>query len=148
MTLKIVSIGGLAAARSCPRATQDVGLNLKNRQKAIKVAMYGPANPGLANDDYWRKLASVWGVSLEEAKTMRCGNCAAFNITSRMRSCISEGLGGEEEAAGVIKAGVLGYCQAFQFKCAALRTCSAWVVGGPQKDDLRGAFSGLLGGGK
>jgi hypothetical protein len=25
----------------------------------------------------------------------------------------------------------LGYCEAFDFKCAASRTCDAWVVGGP-----------------
>jgi hypothetical protein len=30
-----------------------------------------------------------------------------------------------------ISAGDLGYCEAFDFKCAANRTCDAWVVGGP-----------------
>ena len=29
----------------CPKATQDVETNLKNRQKAIVVAKYGPLNP-------------------------------------------------------------------------------------------------------
>ncbi len=137
MTLKLVTIGsGMVGdfGRACPRATQDVGLNLANRQKAIKVAAYGPANPKLPNEAYWKKLAGVWEVPVEEAKTMRCGNCAAFDVTSRVRKCIGEGLGGEQEAEGVIEAGVLGYCRAFQFKCAALRTCSAWVVGGPLKD--------------
>jgi hypothetical protein len=25
----------------------------------------------------------------------------------------------------------LGYCELFHFKCAAARTCSAWLMGGP-----------------
>lgn len=119
--------------RPCPAATQDIRINLQNRQKAITVAMYGPANPRQPNESYWRKLASIWGVSADEAKSMRCGNCAAFNISPDMLDCISAGLGGGLDAESVIDAGTLGYCQAFHFKCAAERTCSAWIVGGPRK---------------
>ena len=46
---------------ACPPATQDVALNLENRQTAIDTAMYGPLdvkNPG----DYWEKIADEWGV--------------------------------------------------------------------------------------
>jgi hypothetical protein len=28
----------------------------------------------------------------------------------------------------------LGYCQLFKFKCAATRTCDAWLHGGPIRD--------------
>ena len=28
----------------------------------------------------------------------------------------------------------LGYCQLFKFKCAAMRTCDAWLYGGPIRD--------------
>ena len=28
----------------------------------------------------------------------------------------------------------LGYCQLFKFKCAACRTCDAWLYGGPIRD--------------
>lgn len=118
---------------ACPAATQDIELNLANRQKAIRVAMYGPANPNLPNVDYWRKLAGVWGVEPAEAKTMLCGNCAAFDVSPSVRRCISEGLGGGRDVESVIDAGVLGYCHAFRFKCAARRTCSAWIVGGPKR---------------
>lgn len=121
-------------SRPCPRATQDIGLNLANRQKAIQVAMYGPANPSLDNKAYWLKLANVWGVQPAEAKTMLCGTCAAFDVSTPIRECITQGLGGDQEAAGVIEAGTLGYCRAFHFKCAARRTCSAWIVGGPITD--------------
>lgn len=123
--------------RPCPRATQDVALNLANRQKAIKVAMYGPANPNLDNAAYWQRLAGIWGVSPAEARTMRCANCAAFDVSTPIRACITQGLGGEQEAEGVIEAGTLGYCRAFHFKCASLRTCSAWIVGGPISDTSR-----------
>jgi hypothetical protein len=29
----------------------------------------------------------------------------------------------------------LGYCEIFDFKCAASRTCDAWVVGGPNEGE-------------
>jgi hypothetical protein len=123
----------LNQAPACPRATQDIALNLQNRQNAIRVAMYGPANPNQPSRDYWNRLAGVWGISPDEAKTMRCGNCAAFDVSATMRSCISQGLGGGRDVEQTIDAGVLGYCHAFKFKCAAKRTCSAWIVGGPKR---------------
>ena len=119
----------------CPKATQDVALNLQNRRKAIQVAKYGPANPRLPNELYWRQIASEWGVSVEEAKTMRCGNCAAFDISPEIRACISKGLAEDGvDPADTIVAAELGYCHAFKFKCAASRTCSAWIVGGPIRE--------------
>lgn len=124
--------------KKCPPATQDVLLNLRNRQKAIKVASYGPANPRLPNADYWRKLAAVWDVPTSEAKSMRCGNCAAFGITKHEIQCIEEGLGRDGvDPADTVVAAELGYCRMFKFKCAASRTCKAWIVGGPITDRPR-----------
>jgi hypothetical protein len=37
----------------------------------------------------------------------------------------------EADPWGTIKLADLGYCEIFDFKCAASRTCDAWVVGGP-----------------
>jgi hypothetical protein len=123
--------------RSCPVATRDVTLNLKNRGKAIKLADYGPMNPDEPNREYWAKLAAKWDVPAEEAMTMRCGNCAAFIKTAKMLKCIEEGLAGgdPEDAMDVVEAGDLGYCEIFDFKCASDRTCSAWIKGGPVTDD-------------
>ena len=76
--------------------------------------------------------------SVEEAKTSRCGNCAAFDITKKTLDCIAKGISndeGSEDPFDVIKAGDLGYCRFLKFKCAAARTCDAWVVGGPITDD-------------
>ena len=123
---------GILPAAKCPTATLDVALNLKNRQKCIKTAMYGPANPRLPNLLYWQKLANVWGVSPAEAKTMRCGNCAAFDIKPNTIECIKQGLGRDGvDPQDTVVAAELGYCRMFHFKCAASRTCSAWIVGGP-----------------
>jgi hypothetical protein len=114
----------------CPAATQNVAVNLKNRKTAIEVADYGPANPMRPNSEYWQRLADIWGISPSEARTMRCGNCAAFDVRPEMLECIQRGIGVDDQQH-VIQAGRLGYCHAFKFKCASARTCSAWIVGGP-----------------
>lgn len=125
-----------AAAGGCPPATQDIGLNLKNRQNAIQTAMYGPLNPSEPNDEYWAALASEWQVLPDEAKKQRCGNCAVFVITPRMKDCIASGLTDDtDEFDAIDDAGELGYCEAFDFKCAAARTCRAWVSGGPVTEE-------------
>ena len=113
---------------SCPMATQDITLNLKNRAKAINAANYGPENPKLPNKQYWMKMAEDWEVEPEEAKMSLCGNCAAFNQDDSMLECIAKGIGEEGDPWAMIEAGDLGYCEIFDFKCASSRTCSAWVV--------------------
>jgi len=104
---------------SCPTATQDVRANLENRAIAIRDAKYGPLNPQEPNDAYW----------------------AAFIQTSEMLQCIEGGLAqgdNRQTAWDVTEAGELGYCEAFDFKCASARTCRAWIVGGPVTDRNRG----------
>ena len=113
---------------SCPMATQDITLNMKNRAKAINAANYGPENPKLPNKQYWMKMAEEWEVEPEEAKMSLCGNCAAFNQDDSMLECIAKGIGEEGDPWAMIEAGDLGYCEIFDFKCASSRTCSAWVV--------------------
>lgn len=121
------------AEEVCPPATQDIALNLDNRKNAIDTAMYGPLNPAEPNEEYWSAIADEWKVDVETAKKQRCGNCAVFIQTPQMLDCIATGLGNEEgnDAWGSIEAGDLGYCEAFDFKCASARTCRAWVSGGP-----------------
>jgi len=115
----------------CPMPTQDVVLNLKNRAKAITTAAYGPENPALPNTAYWKKKADTWDVSIDDAKKSRCGNCAAFNVQDSIKQCIAKGIGNEADPWGTIRLADLGYCEIFDFKCAASRTCDAWVTGGP-----------------
>lgn len=118
----------------CPTATQDITVNLKNRGKAIDSAAYGPENPALPNKQFWMKKASAWEVSEKDAKTALCGNCSAFNQDESMLKCIAQGIGDEGDPWAMIEAGDLGYCEIFDFKCAASRTCDAWVAGSDQAD--------------
>ena len=123
-----------AMLQECPPATQDIELNLKNRQIAIDQANYGPLNPNEPNEEYWLAKANQYGGDVESAKKALCGNCAFFDVRKQTLACIAEGIGQEDDPELVIEAGQLGYCEAFDFKCAAQRTCDAWVVGGPITD--------------
>ena len=125
-----------AAERDCPPATQDIDLNLKNRKKAIDEYMYGPMNPNKPNTEYWSKLSAEWNTDPDSVKDSLCGNCAAFDISDQMQDCIAQGIGSEpgSDPHDTIDAGTLGYCKFLKFKCAAKRTCSAWVEGGPVTD--------------
>ena len=117
----------------CPIETHDVKENLKKRDWAFKNVGYGPANPELSNGAFWNKRADEWQTSVGQAKSMRCGNCAAFIQTPEMMECIRSGIDMEEDsfAQDVVDTAKLGFCELFDFKCAADRTCSAWLVGGP-----------------
>jgi hypothetical protein len=118
--------------KKCPPATQDVSLNLKNRQSAIKKYGYGPADPfapAKENKDFWDEKVEMWGVkSQSQLKRMKCGTCAAFDTTPFMKSCMSKGLDDSQtDDYDTVSAGDLGYCHMFKFKCASARTCDAWV---------------------
>jgi hypothetical protein len=126
-----------APDNKCPPATQDITLNLKNRQKAIDEYGYGPLNPDLPNTKFWMAKVDEWNLdSPEEAQQSLCGNCAAFDIRQDTLDCIAQGIDADspEDAQGVIDAGDLGYCKFLKFKCASRRTCDAWVTGGPLRD--------------
>lgn len=123
----------------CPAATQDIDLNLENRQKAIDKYHYGPANPDEPGS-YWKDTAKDWKVSEATAKTMKCGNCAAFDVSDKMRDCMAKGIQGKEkyaDALATIEKADLGYCNFLHFKCAGNRSCAAWVTGGALDDKDR-----------
>lgn len=139
--IKLTDILNEAEVNKCPAATQNIELNLKNRQKAINEYGYGPLNPKEPNEKFWDAKVEMWKLdSAEEAKKSLCGNCAAFDITTKALDCIAKGIGtdkGTEDPYDVINAGKLGYCRFLKFKCAAARTCDAWVVGGPITDSKK-----------
>ena len=107
---------------SCPLATQDLKLNTKNRDAAIKDPniKYGPLN--LEDEEYWIKAAKHWNTKPEVPKKSKCSNCVAFDISPRMKECMP--LEGE-----------LGYCWMHDFKCHKDRTCYTWAKGGPIDKD-------------
>lgn len=123
---------GSVEKRAIPAAITDLHLNVENRQHAIDEYAYGPMNPDEPGD-YWQRLGDVWGVSAEEAATTRCHNCAAFNMTSEIQGAIADSIG--DGGAAVVQAAELGYCELLAFKCAADRSCSVWLTGGPITDD-------------
>ena len=91
-------------APKCPIATQNIEVNLEHRQKAIDEYGYGPLNPNNPNIKFWKAKADEWQLdSIEEAKSSRCNNCAAFNITSRMLNCIEKGITSGEVEVPVTK---------------------------------------------
>jgi hypothetical protein len=123
----------IEAQTKCPIATQDIHVNLKNRQHGIDEYHYGPANPDKPGT-YWKDAAKRWKIDEATAKTMKCANCAAFDISDKMYSCMVKGIEGDEkniDALATIEKGDLGYCNFLHFKCAGARSCAAWVTGGP-----------------
>ena len=120
-----------SANTPCPEPTRDIELNTNNRQLAIDKYDYGPPNPGKPSLAFWKKLAKrgkrkPTKQAIKEVKSMRCGNCVAFDVAPRMEACMP---------GPVSKAGKLGYCWMHDFKCASLRTCATWAGGGPITED-------------
>ena len=112
----------------CPIATQDLQLNTKNRDNAIKSdhIKYGPLNVD-EPAEYWSDLAKHWDTSEEAAKKSLCGNCVAFDISPKMKKCMP---GKTSDGDGE-----LGYCWMHHFKCHSARTCRTWAKGGPIDSD-------------
>lgn len=122
-----------AQSSGCPLATQNIQVNLQNREICVAKANYGPANPTIQDDAFWSQKASLFKTTVDTAKTMLCGNCAAFIQTPSMMDCIKNGIDpeGDGYAEQIVASANLGYCELFDFKCAGDRTCDAWIVGGP-----------------
>ena len=115
---------------TCPAATQDLELNTKNRNLAIKAEhiKYGPLNV-LQPGDYYEDAAKHWNTSIDAAKKSNCSNCVAFDISPRMDECMPGPVSDDD--------GRLGYCWMHHFKCHSARTCYTWASGGPiDKDDV------------
>ena len=110
------------AEMACPLPTQDLKLNTKNRNSAIKAdyIQYGPLN--LEDEEYWERAAEHWNTSVEVAKKSKCKNCVAFDVSERMLECMP---------GSVQNDGYLGYCWMHSFKCHSERACYTWAAGGP-----------------
>ena len=120
------------AKTGCPIATQDIHVNLKNRQHGIDEYHYGPANPEKPGN-FWKDAAKRWNIDEATAKTMKCANCAAFDVSDKMWDCMTKGIQGDEkniDALATVHKADLGYCNFLHFKCAGTRSCTAWVTGG------------------
>ena len=113
---------------SCPVPTTDLEVNTKNRNRAIKADYieYGPLNVD-EPAGFWEHIADHWSTSVKAAKESLCGNCAAFDVSPRMKECMPGELSDKD--------GELGYCWMHHFKCHSARTCYTWAKGGPISAD-------------
>ena len=128
LIIKIGAVGRKIKDLVCPPATQDLKLNTKNRDSAVKAEhiQYGPLN--LDDEEYWERYAARWNTTADVAKKSNCSNCVAFDISPRMEECMPLELDDD---------GRLGYCWMHHFKCHSARTCYTWAKGGPITDDKR-----------
>lgn len=123
----------VSTGKACPTATLNIEENIKNRNWTIRKFAYGPLNPSMPSPEFWAKKANLWNTDIKQAMSARCGNCAAFDQSPKLLECIKKGIN-ENRAADpgeVLVLADLGYCQLFKFKCAADRSCDAWLHGGP-----------------
>jgi hypothetical protein len=116
-----------AVVNRCPTPTQDLKLNTENRNKAINSdhIQYGPLN--LNDELFWARIAKFWKTTPGVAEKSRCGNCAAFDLSPKMESCMPGKTSDDD--------GELGFCWMHKFKCHSARTCRTWAKGGPIKSD-------------
>lgn len=131
-TLQDILIEGMEAKHY--DAIGDVHINLENRNHAIEEYGYGPMNPNEKNDVFWKEKADLWETTVEEAQKSRCYNCAAFNKSKDIINKISTALG--PAGRKIVEKADLGFCEMFHFKCAGSRTCDAWLVNGPIKEEM------------
>ena len=123
----------------CPEPTQDLELNTKNRNAAIKAdyIQYGPLN--LTDEEYWERAAEHWNTEPEVAKESKCYNCVAFDISPNMQDCMPGSIMKQEVIEIAIENNkpweTLGYCWMHSFKCHSDRTCYTWAAGGPITED-------------
>lgn len=94
----------------------------KNREFVKTHWMLGPEKVNQPNTDYWRKLATVWRISPDQAKRNLCANCEYFNDQPDMLAQMES----IPEDAYDKDGGGRGFCVKFDFICHNLRTCQAW----------------------
>ena len=126
------------------KALTDLDLNTKNRDMTTQNDGYGPLNPmdKKGSKAFWDDKAKMWNTTTEAAMEARCGNCAAFNQAPAIMKKMAEGLGPAGEK--IQDLADLGFCELFEFKCAAARTCNKWLVNGPITEEDTGNGTRLV----
>ncbi|UOF80787.1 high potential iron-sulfur protein [Caudoviricetes sp.] len=104
---------------------------MKNRDHVKKNWMLGPEKTQQPNSDYWRKIATVWRISPDQARRNLCANCEYFNDSPDMLAKMES----IPEDAYDKDGGGRGFCQKFKFVCHTLRTCQAWERGEQPQDE-------------
>jgi hypothetical protein len=126
------------------KALSDLDLNTKNRDMTAQHDGYGPLNPNdkKGSKPFWEEKAKMWNTTVEAAQQARCGNCAAFNQAPTIMRKMADELGPAGEK--ITELSNLGFCEIFEFKCAADRTCNKWLVNGPITEEDTGNGTSLV----
>lgn len=114
-----ISIEIIAVDKSSDIKKKEV---VENRDFVKQHWMFGPEKTQQPNSDFWRKIATVWRISPEQAKRNLCANCEYFNDSPDM---LAEMEAVPEDAYDK-DGGGRGWCGKFEFICHNLRTCQAW----------------------
>lgn len=104
---------------------------MKNREHVKKNWMLGPEKTQQPNSEYWRKLATVWRISPDQARRNLCANCEYFNDGPDMLAQMEQ----IPEDAYDKDGGGRGWCNKFSFICHNLRVCQAWEKGEQPMDE-------------
>ena len=96
--------------------------NAKTRTFMIENWMLGPDKTQQPNTDYWRKLATVWRISPDQARRNLCANCEYFDDSPDMLAEMESVPQDRFDKDG----GGRGWCNKFLFICHNLRTCQNW----------------------
>lgn len=103
----------------------SVNENLKNTVNAIKNWNLGPEDVDADNKPYWSKMAKLWLVDEDTARTQICGNCEYYDNTPEMLAMM-------KEKYPLNKYDIYdsytqrGYCHKLEFSCHTPRSCQAW----------------------
>jgi len=98
---------------------------MKNRDFVKVNWMLGPEKTQQPNSEYWRKLATVWRISPDQARRNLCANCEYFNDSPDMLAKMEQIPQDAYDKDG----GGRGWCNKFDFICHNLRVCQAWERG-------------------
>ena len=112
--------------------------NIKNRDHVKKNWMLGPEKTQQPNTDYWRKMATVWRISPDQARRNLCANCEYFNDSPDMLAKMEAVPEDQYDKDG----GGRGWCMKFDFICHNLRVCQAWEKGEQPEDEEDGYENG------
>lgn len=95
---------------------------MDNRAFVKENWMLGPEKTQQPNGDYWRKMATVWRISPDQARRNLCANCEYFDDSPDMLAKMEV----VPEDAYDKDGGGRGWCNKFDFICHNLRVCQAW----------------------
>ena len=123
-----------------PESLQSNDVNIKNHKFVIEHHHLGPANPKIANDDYWKYMGDHWGIKAGDARGRLCANCEHYVCTTPIKEMIDSGPARKFKTSMVdssivdLESKPVAWCNMFDITCSPVRTCTEQEMGGPIDD--------------